>query len=373
MPRGARPQRDEGVEVIAVPWLDLEGLGQAIGLRPSAVVKSRIRPGPPRYTMFRRVVTKVAVPDRFFTWIPAAVRAARKALRSNSIVLGSGQRSAYVVARLAHGERPLIADLNDLWSSNPQRPVGKVRNRIDELMETWALKDADRLTTVNELIAEEWQRRLDRQVASIHSGFDPGDFPPLSPSRRNGPVRLVYSGTVYFTFDLTPLYEAIRSGLVEGWLRNDSLELSFIGRLSERVVHESKELGISQFFRVCGPIDHDELLKKLVQADALILPVFEADPYALPMKFFEYVGAGRPILALGPANRLASRTVVEHGLGIGLHDTEGVNEFLRSVVGDRSALPVPDPGAREMFTWQRSVDRLAAIVLELSEEELVEA
>jgi glycosyltransferase involved in cell wall biosynthesis len=362
MPRGMTPERDEGVEVISVPWLDLEGVAQLVGLEPSAVTQPGAWKGPARHKVLRRIVTTLAVPDRFFTWIPSAYRLARRLSRTSSVVLCTGQRSAYIVGRLAHGSRPWIADLNDLWSDNPQRPVGRIRNRIDAAMESWVLKDVERVVTVNELIAEEWQRRLKRPITSINSGFHLSDFADIERYNNEKPIRLVYSGTVYFTFDLAPLYEAVAGGLQEGWLSEASLRLSFIGRLSERVAYESEERGISQFFDVSGPIDHSTLLRKLVEADALILPVFGTDPYATPMKFFEYVGARRPIVALGPTHLLAARLVVDNRLGVALGDAAAVKEFLRAVVRDRSALPVPDQSAREKFTWDRSVERLASVL-----------
>ena len=59
----------------------------------------------------------------------------------------------------------------------------------------------------------------------------------------------------------------------------------------------------------------------MVDADALLLPsLHDTDRNALPMKLFEYIGAGRPIIVFGPGEHLAASLVADHGFGLVLPD-----------------------------------------------------
>jgi hypothetical protein len=80
------------------------------------------------------------------------------------------------------------------------------------------------------------------------------------------------------------------------------------------------------------------------------------------MRFFEYVGAGRPIIGFGPADRIAGKLIDEYSLGVIVSNAEAVERLLQQLVEDRSSLPVPDPAVRAEFTWNRSIEKLDKLV-----------
>ena len=67
---------------------------------------------------------------------------------------------------------------------------------------------------------------------------------------------------------------------------------------------------------VIGPVPHRRSLQYQLASDALLLVIYDC-PWAngdLTGKIFEYMGAGKPILALAPEGE-ASKLVRSHGLG----------------------------------------------------------
>ena len=363
MPPGGTPHVQEGVQVVTAPWIDVERLAQSAGLKSGTLVPPRFGNGPPRHTLVRQLARRL-LPDRYATWVPGAVRAARRLARDDSVFLSTGARSAHIAGRLSHDGHVWIADLNDLWAGNPHLPA-LLGERVEPALERWTLGAADWLTTVNDRMRGELERRHAVPVTTILSGFVPSDFEGLAAHREHQPpINIVFSGTVYPTFDLQPLYAALRAGSDEGWLSPSVLQVQFVGRLTERVAIEAERRGIADLVRTSGPVPRQALLARLVRADALLLPLYENDPYALPMRFFEYVGAGRPIIGLGPAGRIAGELITEHRLGTVVSDAAELKDLLHDIVRGNPRLPEPPAGPRSRFTWDRSIDELDAVLHE---------
>ncbi len=139
--------------------------------------------------------------------------------------------------------------------------------------------------------------------------------------------------------------------------------VSFVGRLSDRAALEAERFGVAPFVHTSEPIPRADLLHRLVEADALLLPsLYETDRNALPMKLFEYVGAGRPIIVFGAGDHLAARLVTDNGLGIVVPDEPAIERCLRAIVDGSDGLPVADAAARERFGREASLRTLGALV-----------
>ncbi len=286
--------------MIAPRWPNLETLAARTGF---ATEQNAGHNNPSGRHGGRRLISSV-IPDRYASWIPSAAKAARKAAGERSIMFSTGPMSSGFAARFAHGRRPWIADVNDLFAMNPWRRVkNPMLDRMDASVERATIGHATRLTTVNDVMTDELRRRFDFPVTTIISGFDLRDFDGRRHDSTDGPVRLLFAGTIYPMLDLRPLWTAMRQGQQEGWLTPERLHVTFVGRLSERAALEAADFGIAELVRTRRPVPRDELLDELVAADVLLLPLYERDPTALPMRFFEYVGSGRPIVAFGLARQ----------------------------------------------------------------------
>jgi glycosyltransferase involved in cell wall biosynthesis len=359
---------EDGIEMLAPRWPSLETVAARTGFATERNVRSHVNSSPSSRGRGRRLISSL-VPDRYASWIPSAAAAAREAAGERSILFSTGPPSSRFAARFAHRRRPWIADINDLWAMNPGERGHPVLDRIDTAIERATIGYANRLTTVNDVMTEELRRRFDIPVATILSGFDPGDFVGRRHNATSGPVRLLLAGTIYPKLDMHPLWTAMRQGKQEGWLTPERLQVTFVGRLSERAALEAADFGIAELVRTKSPVPRDELLDELVAADVLLLPLSWPDPTALPMRFFEYVGSGRPIIAFGSPYRIAGRYVHEHGLGVVAPGSAELADVLRRLTEQRDAVPAPDPAVRRRFTWEQSVERLSELVLETARED----
>jgi hypothetical protein len=360
--QGQRRRSDDGIEVVAAPWLDVEARARRAGVELGALTTAR-RPGDaPRAGLAREVVSRVTVPDRYVIWVPGAIATAAGSGRERDVVVSTGPVSAHIVARAVRGRRPWIADCNDLWSRNPHRTNGPIRDVVDASLERAALAAATQLTAVNDEIRDELQRRHGRPAATLRSGFDPAEFPPSRPGGDDEPVELLFAGTLYPDHDLGGLLGALARGRQAGRLRPGRFTVTFLGRPSERAALEADRHGVADLVATGEPIPRAALLHRMAGAAALLLLVHANERNALPMRFFEYVGAGRPILLLGGHDHLVARYVTEHGLGRVVADPADLDALLPALAEHRAGLPVPDASAREPFTWRATMATLAAIV-----------
>ena len=360
MPKGVEPDRSGDVEVIATKWLDLESFAKARGMK-TTLVKPKIGGGKARHTVLRNLAAR-ALPDRYATWVPYGARAIKRRLEPETILWSTGPRSSHIATRVALGGHQWVADLNDIWAMNPHHQRRFFRDFWEKHLEQATIGHASRLTTVNDVAADELRRRFTMPVTTIMSGYNEAEYNGRPPTHDGGPPHILFAGTLYRTLDLQPLLEVLREGKAEGWLNAETLRLSFVGRLSERVEIEADELGVGDLVSASGLIPRDELLTSLVSADALLLPIYEIDPYAMPMRFFEYVGAARPIIGYGPADRIQAKFIRDGNFGVVVSDRDEIKSALRRFVADPTSLPAPAGAARAEYTWARSIEKLDALV-----------
>jgi glycosyltransferase involved in cell wall biosynthesis len=361
MADGREPAPVDGVEIVATSWPELRRVRTARGLRWPESVK----PGEPaRLPLLRSLVSSV-LPERYAAWVPGAVAATRRVARPDAVILSTSARSAHIAGRLAHGSRPWIADVNDPWAFSPAVARRRGRDRLEWWMERATVGRATRITTTSPSTNEELARRHGVPATLVLSGFDPREFEErrVAARARDRPRVVLFAGTFYWTFDLRPLYEALRAGIDEGWLAADSLRVSFVGHLTGRAAREAAEYGLADLVDVSGAVPRDTLLDRLVEADALLLPF--QDRYTMAMKFFEYVGAGRTIVGFGPSDCPPARLIEEHGLGVVVQDRDGFAGMIRRLVEDPDGLPAPTDQARALFTWGHSIEKLGALVDEV--------
>ncbi len=363
---GNERRAEAGVEVIPAPWLDIETRGRRLGVDLRQLTTQREPGGPPRTSALREIAARVAIPDRYVTWLPAAIATARRAVRSCEVLMSTGPVSAHLVARAVCAGRPWIADFNDIWALDPGRPNGALHDAVDVMLEDVAIRAASYITTTIDSYREELDRRHAKPVTVLPNGFDPADFPPAKPARVNGRVELLFAGTLYSDQDVSSLLSALAAGRRDGWCSPEKITVGFVGNLTDRAALEASRLGVTDFVSTSEPVPRRELIQRMMSADALLLPVHDQFPTARPMRLIEYIGAGRPIVVLGRGADLDRHLVVQivtsHRLGRVVSDEQQVETLLRGLIDDRNSLPAPDPAERNHFTWTETTDSLASIV-----------
>jgi glycosyltransferase involved in cell wall biosynthesis len=169
-------------------------------------------------------------------------------------------------------------------------------------------------------VAEDFRLRLGVDAAVVPNGWDPdlaedattAVLPPLAGDR----FLLVHTGKLSGGWGRSPapLLRALAQLAEEAPPVAQRLQLVLAGRLDreERELIDSFRLG--DLVTHVGQLTRAQSIALQRRADALVLITGPDLVWELPGKLFEYMGAGRPVLALASRNE-ASRVVAETGIG----------------------------------------------------------
>lgn len=153
------------------------------------------------------------------------------------------------------------------------------------------------------------QRAAD--ISLLENGYDEPSFlaaekklsTPNAAAGREGPLVLLHSGIVYpWERDPRPLFEALARLAANGSLSPAQLRLRFRGSAHDHELAQmAQAAGVSGFIELCPALPYEEALTEMMSADALLLLQAANCNTQVPAKLYEYLRAGRPILALTDA------------------------------------------------------------------------
>ena len=274
-------------------------------------------------------------PDCQIGWYPFARKASGEVVREwkPDLIYSSAPPFTSLIVAYSVAQKhniPWVAELRDLWVDNAyyENHYLKCRKVVEAKLESLILSAASGFVTVSEPFAQTLETKYKKPVATILNGFDPEDFPSYINSKtEEGLLRIVYTGAVYSgAQDPTPLFEALRN---LGPLAQ-KVSVTFYGnRLG--IIHKlASEFGLANSIAIHPEVPYREALKQQREADVLLLLLWN-DPKEKGVytgKLFEYIGARRPILAIGPIDNVAAKLIQERKAGIVLREPEEIERRL---------------------------------------------
>ncbi len=327
-------------------------------------------------------LSKLVVPEPLaLAWAPFAIRTARRLHRERGfdcVISTSPPESAHLVGRAVQRlGAAWIADLRDAWTFEPLRPEfpTKIQRRADERMERRLLSTADAVVAVSRPVVEDLERRGIAESLLVPNGWDAdaiappasgGEFPEpaepvadlLDPER----VSLVYTGRFgSYGRDPRPLLEALRSLAAADPDAAGRLEVVIAGPVTD----DEKPLFSGGFdpirVTLAGSLPRERALALQGAADALLLIAHPTRTQLPNFKLFEYLAAGRPILALADGTE-AGRIVTETGAGeaVRADDPAAIEAALRALVAGE--LGVPPDDARREYSYPLLAERMGEAV-----------
>ncbi|MDQ7063169.1 MAG: glycosyltransferase [candidate division KSB1 bacterium] len=259
----------------------------------------------------RRCLNLVLIPDQKLLWLPFAFLGARSWLKRERVdwILTSGPpHSAHLLGWLLHRLYgvPWLADFRDGWSGGDfQAEATSLHRWLNRWLQRLVLNSATAITAVSEGLKQRLSESAPQHapIEVITNGYEAADF---ASRRRAGPrddrFDIVHVGTLGNFVDATVFLSAFQRFVQEVGLNQQSVRLWFLGAdLTGELQQQVQALQLGAFVHATGYISHPEAIKRLLQAD-LLLYLVTGDPYPgfIPGKTFEYLAAGRPILAVCP-------------------------------------------------------------------------
>jgi glycosyltransferase involved in cell wall biosynthesis len=277
-------------------------------------------------------------PSSFSTWwIRSATELGSRIADGQDVILAtmSPFESGEVGRRLSKRFGiPWVADLRDPWALDEMLVYPSLLHRRFEMLRMERLLSTAALIVMNTpeasaALKSAFPRLRNKPVLTIPNGFDLSDFSGTATPRRDDKFRIVHSGYLHtdngvqlrkrsiyrllagaqhgvdiLTRSHTVLLEAI-----ERWRQQrpevaDHLEIVFAGKTSEDDREIVNASSIRSLVRFAGYLPHQDSVDLIRTADLLFLPMHNL-PHGrrsriVPGKTYEYMAAGRPILAAVP-------------------------------------------------------------------------
>jgi glycosyltransferase involved in cell wall biosynthesis len=271
-----------------------------------------------------------------------------------------------------------VADLRDGWMFEPPVPqlrAGAARGNIENRMERSMVSTAAAVVAVTNPIAGDLLDRyggLVRRTATISNGYDAADFASVTRQRRpDGLFRLTYTGAFSGSSQgrsAEALFDAVARILAED--PDTPLRLEIVGPTTDQERALAASHGVQTIVQFVPPVPRKQAYQHQVDADALLLVTVPGIRSVATSKLYDYIGAGRPILALAQGNA-AAETVERYALGVTAPpgDARAIAAALRELM-QRHAAGEGWPGfaeARRHFDRRSLTGNLARLFDEILE------
>jgi glycosyltransferase involved in cell wall biosynthesis len=179
---------------------------------------------------------------------------------------------------------------------------------------------------------EEFRAITEKPILVIPNGYDPDDIQRQGITQSTSKFSICHAGMINEDRNHVILYQALSDLCKEHPLFKSSLIIKFVGKLDQSVIKSLKDHDLMNNFEYLPYIEHSGVSKFQQESSILYLPINNT-PNAkgiLTGKIFEYLGAERPILCIGPTDGDAANIINECDAGktSDFNDLEGLKKNL---------------------------------------------
>lgn len=321
-----------GTEVIRVRG----GSALAAWMRRPGAQETRGRRRASQFGALRALSDWFLVPDSYAGWSRRAADVARRRLAQGDIralITSSPPDSVHLAGRsLARTQRiPWIADFRDPWIAlhfrTPPTPIHRARHRA---LERSVVGKAQMVLAASRTHAEDLAAMtgtggapLAQRVEYLPNGFEPAAATAPATEPPAGIFTMVFTGTLAKMPGTAQFL-----GELAGWLarRPDArprVRVILAGPYEVEDEELARARGLLDVVSFPGPLAHAESRALQRRADLLLLwkPVGEGYRTMVPGKLYEYLDAGRPLLAMVPDDDESGRLAAGSGAEVvDVHD-----------------------------------------------------
>jgi glycosyltransferase involved in cell wall biosynthesis len=281
-------------------------------------------------------------PDSYAGWSRRASRVVERRLERGDVdVLLTSSPPDSVHGVGIRARRPArvrwFADFRDPWMGLELRTPPTAWHRArHERLEAEVLHRADRVIAASRTHAERLRERLTREdsdpgrVAHLPNGFEPAaDAPAAGETEPSTTFLLVYTGNIALMPDVEVFLEALHDLLARVPEARRRIRARLAGPYETGYADRAVALGLTGIVEFAGPRPQAQARALQRRADVLLHWQPRRFPTMVPGKLYEYLDAGRPIVALlDPATEAAELVRAGGGVVIATGDRAALVEDL---------------------------------------------
>jgi len=289
--------------------------------------------------VFLRLSEVLTYPDSNKGWKSPAIRAGSELLQKEdikAIISSSPPIMGNLIARelKAKYKVPWVADFPHLWSQNNGYPYSSLRRMFDRRLELKVLSRADALVTINEPLATELGKlHGEKPIYAISHGFDP-ETVNIPPDKLTDKFTITYTGMFSPSIkEPTKLFVVLQKLILKGIIDPDKVEVRLFGPEEIWIDSDIKKYGLLGIVRQYGIVPMPVAHEKQRESQLLLIPKDEQmqETGMLSFKFFEYLAARRPILAMGGHRDIVDDMLAETGAGKCATSGEDIEQALKEL------------------------------------------
>jgi len=294
----------------------------------------------------------VHFPDAQAGWALHAGRVAARLDPPDVVMSSSPPASAHVAAALFAMPRrlPWIAEYRSPWTDSLYFRRWWPARSLERAIERWIGRRASAVTAISGFLQNTLTRTLGRAVEHVPNGFDPDDYQGAVAPEEG---LFVHLGSVYAPYPTQVLIDALPR------VRR-KVRVVFLGRNLANLPEQLRTSGAEASIERPGPVRRSDAIAYIRRAEANLLFLTErpgSPQYAdVPQKLYEYMAAGRPIVAIGPTTSETAELARQSGLA---SFAETPTELARSL--ERVPPVVADRAVASEHSYDRIAGRFAEI------------
>jgi glycosyltransferase involved in cell wall biosynthesis len=215
-----------------------------------------------------------------------------------------------------------VSELRDFHSVELVKNVKNIKQYINRKLENIIIQKSDKVTFISGAMKELYELHypsFKSKFSYVYNGFDISDFERLPIAEtQNSKLTIFYAGSFYRGVRSPhPLLKIIDSLIKNDIINLNEIEIRIAGNFENELIDEIKVYNSFSTVNLLGNISRSEVLSNLVTSDLLWLIVGNhATHYTgVPVKFYEYLGARRPIINFAPDNSEPSKIISKNNLG----------------------------------------------------------
>lgn len=353
IPSGTRVVRVEGGSALSA-WLKVRSSDE--GRRPGGV-----------FAGLRKLSDWWLFPDSYAGWARKARGVAERVLAEqphDAILTSSPPDSVHVAGRHLHRSTglPWVADFRDPWVGLYFREPPTAWHRARHAaMERKVLDEADVVLAASRTHADAPGVRSGAKphhVEHLPNGFEPGTVPDaVAADVPEDAFVIAFTGTLSLMPDTDVFMEAVDEVLADRPEARRRLRVRLAGPYDMGYEDRSIALGLKGIVAFPGPLEHAASRALQRRADLLMLWKPRGYPTMVPGKLYEYLDAGRPILAVLPPGDEAADLVRRAGGEVVVPDDRAA---LAAAIGKRyDAWRAGDATPTRRPEWLEGYERAA--------------
>jgi len=286
---------------------------------------------------YSRIKQLLFVPKGYIRWIPMAIIKGLSIISQRKIKIIYTMNNpvalhliGYILKKITG--KPWVAEFRDPWYGYEYNTKGP--EIINKILEREVVKYADRiLLYTGYKINEKYffnnypDIPKDKFIKLPYLGYDPEDFINIKINKKkNKKLNIFYAGSFYGG-ESTPLYflKGLENFIKSKSISDQNIEVIFAGDWCDEYTRFVKRLGLEDenIVKIKGYISRQKCIDGYINADLLLLIIGkEGGNECVPSKFWDYVGAQKPILALVPPNGKVAEIINKENLGIVVPSTD---------------------------------------------------